>query len=72
MKTSIHFTISKSKKYYTASCVEFAIVTQGKTWDELIANIKEATELHMEAVTERKKSIKSPLISVNFDLQQIA
>lgn len=72
MKKSIHFSISKSKKYYTAECMEFAIVTQGKTWDELIANIKEATELHMEAVNQPKNSRRSPIISVNFDLQKIA
>lgn len=67
----INFSISKSNKYYIAECEEFAIVTKGKTWDELIANINEATELHIETIN-KYNNIKSPLIFVNFNLAKFA
>ena len=33
---------------YVAECVEIAVVTQGSTLDEVVANLKEAVELHLE------------------------
>ncbi len=44
----IQFRVYKGEKYYVAECVDLAIVTQGKTLDELVENIKEAIELHLE------------------------
>lgn len=40
--------IRKGEKYYVAECLEIAVVTQGKTLDETIANLKEAVALHLE------------------------
>ena len=34
--------------YYVAECLEVNIVTQGKTLDSLIENLKEAVELFFE------------------------
>ena len=50
MKQAIHYFINKGESQYVAECVELAIVTQGNTLDELFANIKEATDLHLEVV----------------------
>lgn len=55
MKNTISFKISKKGKYYTASAVDFFIVTQGKTLDELSKNIKEATELYFEDEAPKSK-----------------
>ena len=33
---------------YVAECVEVPVVTQGKTLDEVIANLQEAVALHLE------------------------
>ncbi|ALA61155.1 type II toxin-antitoxin system HicB family antitoxin [Nitrospira moscoviensis] len=33
---------------YMAECVEVAVVTQGRTIDETVANLKEAVALHLE------------------------
>jgi predicted RNase H-like HicB family nuclease len=38
----IHFRIYKGEKYYVAECIDLPIVTQGKTLDEVVENIKEA------------------------------
>ncbi len=40
--------IRKGEKYYVAECLEVPVVTQGKTIDEVVANLKEAVELHLE------------------------
>ncbi len=34
--------LRKGEHYYVAECVEVAVVTQGKTVDETLANLQEA------------------------------
>ena len=43
MKSTVQFHIYKGEKYYIAEGTDLPVVTQGKTLDELIANLKEAT-----------------------------
>lgn len=45
---SIRAHIRKGEKYYVASCLEIAVVTQGSTLDETIANLKEAVCLFLQ------------------------
>ena len=40
--------IRKGREYYVAQCFEIAVVTQGKTLDETVANLREAVQLHLE------------------------
>ena len=35
-------------EYYCGKCFDFDVFTQGKTLDELVANLKEAIQLHFE------------------------
>lgn len=52
MKENLQHTIKafikKSEKYYVAECLEIPVVTQGKTLDEAVSNLKEAVALHLE------------------------
>lgn len=48
MKHIIHFHISKGENQYVAQGIELPVITQGKTLDELIENIKEATALQLD------------------------
>ncbi len=48
MKQNIQAYICKGEKYYVAECVEISVVTQGKTLDETIANLREAVSLYIE------------------------
>ena len=52
MKENLQHTIKafikKSEKYYIAECHEIPVVTQGKTLDEAVSNLKEAVALHLE------------------------
>ncbi len=40
--------IRKGEKYYVAECLEIPVVTQGKTIDETVENLREAVALHLE------------------------
>lgn len=48
MKKIIQVHIYKGEKYYVAECLDLPVVTQGKTLDELAANLKEAITLQLE------------------------
>jgi len=40
--------VHREEAWYVAECPEVGVVSQGKTLDEAIANLKEATELYLE------------------------
>jgi predicted RNase H-like HicB family nuclease len=48
MKKIIQVHISKGETQFVAECVDLPVVTQGKTLDELAANLKEAIALQLE------------------------
>lgn len=48
MKNIIQFWVSQEDGVYTASGVNVPIVTDGKTFEELLVNIKEAVGLYFE------------------------
>ncbi len=48
MHRSIKAYIYKGDEYYVAECLEIAVVTQGRTLDETIVNLREAVALHLE------------------------
>ena len=52
MKEALQHTIKafirKGEKYYIAECLEISVITQGKTLDEAVANLREAVALHLE------------------------
>lgn len=48
MRHSIKAFVHKGEDYYIAECLEIAVVTQGRTLDETMANLREAVALHLE------------------------
>jgi len=48
MRHSIKAFVHKGENCYVAECLEIAVVTQGKTLDETMANLQEAVALHLE------------------------
>ena len=48
MRHSIKAFVHRGEDYYVAECMEIAVVTQGKTLDETMANLQEAVALHLE------------------------
>ena len=64
----IQFRIYKGEKYYVAECIDLPIVTQGRTLDEVVENIKEALSLHLEGEDLEELEI-SPDFSVLVNLE---
>ena len=48
LRDSLHATVSRGETSYVAECWEVAVVTQGRTLDEIVSNLREALALHLE------------------------
>ncbi len=72
MKRIIQVKIYKGEKFYVAECVDLPVVTQGKTLDEVVGNMREAIDLHLEGESLEEWDI-SPDFSVlaNFELEPV-
>jgi len=68
MKRIIQVKVYKGEKYYVAECLDLPVVSQGKTLDEVVANVKEAIELHLEGEDLREWDI-SPDFSILITLE---
>lgn len=67
MSKIVLFRINKGEDGgYTASASDYAIVTQGKTFESLLTNIQEATEIHFD----EKDTTQHPIM-VNFELSDM-
>jgi predicted RNase H-like HicB family nuclease len=53
--------IHREDGIYVADCPEVGTVSQGKTIDEAIANLKEATELYLEEFPSRQ--VEHPIVT---------
>ncbi len=47
LQHTIKAVIRRGEDLYVAECLEIAVVTQGKTLDETVANLREAVGLHL-------------------------
>ncbi len=62
--------IRKGDTHYVAECLEIAVVTQGKTLDETLANLQEAVSLHLEDEDLSDMGLASnPAILVTMELE---
>ncbi len=69
MRNIIQFSIEEGQDgYYVASALDNAIITQAKTLEDLLKNIREATELHLDAGFDEPTIGKSPSILINYEL----
>ena len=69
MKKIIQFHIYKGDKQYVAEGVDVPVVTQGKTLDELVENIREAVSLQLESEDLADFNLApEPSILANFEL----
>ena len=51
--------LHKEEDMYVAECPEVGTASQGKTIDEAVSNLKEATELYLEEFPVKEKQKKS-------------
>jgi predicted RNase H-like HicB family nuclease len=47
-RDTIHVIIQRGESAYVAECLEVAVVTQGRTLDEVVDNLQQALALHLE------------------------
>ncbi|HIH97377.1 MAG TPA: type II toxin-antitoxin system HicB family antitoxin [Thermoplasmata archaeon] len=72
MKRIIQVKIYKGEKFYAAECVGLPVVTQGKTLDEVVENIKEAIALQLEGEDLKERGILPNFsILVNFEPEPV-
>jgi hypothetical protein len=48
VRDAIHAVAYRSEGFYVGECLEVAVVSQGRTLDELVANLQDAIGLHLE------------------------
>ena len=48
LQHTVKASVRKGETRYVAECLEIAVVTQGETLDETLANLQEAVALHLE------------------------
>ncbi len=65
---TIHVAVRRSAGFYVAEGLELALVTQGRSLDELLVNLKEAILLHLEGEEPGLFGLtRSPRIALTFE-----
>lgn len=55
---------------YVAECLEISVVTQGRTLDEVVANLKEAVSLHLDGEDLAALGLfANPTVVITMELQ---
>ena len=70
---AIHVAVLKSEGWYVAECLEVAVVTQGRTLDETLANLRDALELHLDEEELARAGLPpEPRLVVNYETSALA
>jgi predicted RNase H-like HicB family nuclease len=68
LRDTLHATVSRGDSAYVAECWEVAVVTQGRTLDEVVGNVREAVTLHLEGEDLAALGLKrSPRLVVTYE-----
>ncbi len=72
LQHTVKAVVRKGESHYIAECVEIAVVTQGKTVDETLRNLKEAVSLHLEGEDPARFGlVPNPTILVTMELEPV-
>ena len=70
LRDTVHAVVVRDGEWYVADCAEIAVVTQGRTLDETIGNLREAIALHLEGEEAVALGIAaSPRLVVTLELR---
>jgi predicted RNase H-like HicB family nuclease len=62
--------VRKGDTHYVAECIDIAVVTQGKTLNEVMTNLQEAVALHLEGENLAELGLApNPTILVTMELE---
>lgn len=69
MKDTIHAVVLRDQGVYVGECLEVAVVTQGRTLDELVSNLEEAFSLHLEGEDLSRMGIHAaPRLTITYEM----
>ena len=69
IRDTIHAVLHRDEGCYVAECLEVAVVTQGRTADEVLANLQEAIALHLEGEDLRSLGLtEKPRLVVTYEV----
>ena len=67
-RDTIHAVVTESEGWYVAECLELAVVTQARSFDDLLVNLREALALHVEGEDPAWRGLSSaPRLSVSYE-----
>jgi predicted RNase H-like HicB family nuclease len=67
-RDTIHVVVRRSGGFYVAETLELALVTQGRSLDELLRNLKQAVRLHLEGEDPKEFGLTaSPRIALTYE-----
>ncbi len=67
-RAAIHAVISESEGWYVAECLEVPVVTQGRSLDETLANLRSALTLHLDDEELARTGLRpAPRLVVNYE-----
>ncbi len=65
---AIHAVILDSDALFVAECLEVAVVTQGRTLDETLTNLRDALKLHLDRDELTRLGLSSePRLAVKYE-----
>lgn len=65
--------IRKGEKYYVAECLEIPVVTQGKTIDEVVTNLRDAVALHLAGENLAELGLAAnPTLIITMELEPLS
>ena len=68
IRDTVHAVVIESEGWYVAECLELAVVTQARSFDELLANLREALALHLEGEDPAWLGLsRAPRLSVSYE-----
>jgi predicted RNase H-like HicB family nuclease len=69
-RDTVHVVVTRDRDWYVAECLELAVVTQGRTLDELVVNLREAVALHLEGEDPASVGVVAePRIALTYEVK---
>ncbi|MFH1177958.1 MAG: type II toxin-antitoxin system HicB family antitoxin [Acidobacteriota bacterium] len=73
MTRVIHAIVQRGEEAWVAVCQEVAVVTQGDTLDETVANLREAISLHLDGESLAELGLApGPVLSVTVEIDPLS
>jgi len=68
-RDTVHAVVRRSGGWYVGECLEVAVVTQARTLDELVANLRDAVDLHLDGEDAAAFGlVRTPRLAVTYEL----